>query len=420
MFPQSILQPSNCRLIYLGQDEWCHAACALWLGIKAPSRGNYSGLLRGLSQGLGQNVPRETDSCKHCGYGIKSTIAAKCQAPGCTKVMHFYCAALVGWVVIDKYNTFCGRHKPRQSRPREKKETKSEMVLVKSEPQSEVTTGKPATMAITPVVKTEPNIPKTGKPALFEKMMTEKSSPMKPKSNPMADKPIMFPSNKPPQAPKPQMDPATIQSSILSQNKDLTTDERQNLNRLIDSLFSDEKPTSAPSKPPTQVSRPAQSTTQVRPPTQIAPTQLVTSRPVQPAVQSRPTQPQVQNGRPVQPPAQSRAPVFSNPPKGTFVLASSSLGGVVPRKPTPPLIQKPSPGGPPPLKSFPQQQQLPRLQHMSQQQARFPHPPQMVERPPQQRLLPDQTTAPPSSSTQSTTHVRHGGRINEFCLKSQN
>ena len=381
--------------------------------------------MRGLSQGLGQNVPRENDSCKHCGYGIKSTIAAKCQAPGCTKVMHFYCAALVGWVVIDKYNTFCGRHKPRQSRPREKKETKSEMVLVKSEPQTEVTSsGKPATMAITPVVKSEPNFPKTGKPALFEKMMTEKS---KPKSNPMADKPIMFPSNKPPQTSKPQMDPATIQSSILSQNKDLTTDERQNLNRLIDSLFSDDKPTtssqSAPSKPPTQVSRPAQSTTQVisRPPTQMAPTQPPTSRPAQPAVQSRPTQPQVQNGtvqsRPAQPPAQSRPPIFSNPSKGTFVLASSSLGGVAPqqRKPTPPLIQKP--GAPPPLKSFqPQPQQLPRLQHMSQQQVRVQQPPQMVERPPQQqhqqqRLLPDQTTAQPSSSTQSTTHIRHGDRI---------
>ena len=108
----------------MDEDDWGHAACVMWAGIKVSSQGSFSGLIRGISQGLGSNAPKEDQSCKHCGYSIRSCIAAKCQAPGCSKVMHFFCAALVGWLVIDKYNCFCGRHKPRNESKKKEFEAK--------------------------------------------------------------------------------------------------------------------------------------------------------------------------------------------------------------------------------------------------------------------------------------------------------
>merc|ERR1711892_1487384 len=237
-----------------------------------------------------------------------------------------------------------------QSRPREKRE-KIESILVKQEPleltAGATTTGKPMALT-TPVVKLEPSLTqKTGKPAFFEKMMSDKNS--------IASKPIMFPSNRPPTSSSTnthtkQMDPAVIQSSILSRRNDLTVDEQQNMKRLIDSLFSEDMPVSAAPKP-------------------------------QPA--------------PPQPSQCQTAPLKTS---GTFVLASSSAGGVVP-KPTPPPLTPASTSTNSSLPNQPQQP-LPRLLHMPQP------PPNTQHTRLQQRPLPDSKhhfTATPSTTTNSTT-----------------
>merc|ERR1711892_273586 len=238
-----------------------------------------------------------------------------------------------------------------QSRPREKRE-KTESILVKQEPLESTagatTTGKPMALT-TPVVKLEPSLTqKTGKPAFFEKMMSDKNS--------IASKPIMFPSNRPPTSSSTnthtkQMDPAVIQSSILSRRNDLTVDEQQNMKRLIDSLFSEDMPVSAAPKP-------------------------------------QPTPPQ---------PSQCQTTPLKMP--GTFVLASSSAGGVVP-KPTPPPLTPASTSTNSSLPNQPQQP-LPRLLHMPQ-----PPPHTQNTQQQQQRPLPDSKhhfTAMPSTTTNSTT-----------------
>ena len=129
--------------------------------------------------------------------------------------MHFFCAKLTGWLVIDKYNVFCGRHKPRLESKKKEFEAKAlaerrnlsleETVSsdkVQSSSQESLSgyeiTKKPEntmkTTVITPPVKAssgkpssfdrpgppplkfEPKVltstPKTGKPAQFEKMMS--------------------------------------------------------------------------------------------------------------------------------------------------------------------------------------------------------------------------------------------------------
>ncbi|CAG5105488.1 Oidioi.mRNA.OKI2018_I69.chr1.g2170.t3.cds [Oikopleura dioica] len=115
-------KPSYARLIYLGQDEWAHAACVLWAGRLANTKGNYSPMIRGYSHGIGPSASREEDSCRHCGYSIRTAISVKCCKEGCNLVMHFFCARLTGWLVMDKMSSLCGRHKPRC-------ESKKNMVL---------------------------------------------------------------------------------------------------------------------------------------------------------------------------------------------------------------------------------------------------------------------------------------------------
>lgn len=275
----------------------------MWVGIRVTSSGKYSDVLRGLSQGLGSSAPRETESCRHCGYSIKSSIAAKCQSPGCNKSMHFYCAKIVGWSVTDKYNTFCGRHKPKrqlvgnQQRPRNPLEIKKEPT--QSIPSSDSSATPAATQPtqpasnsnsasvvtvdqkLTPAVAggstsgmTSGNSPdkKTGKPAQFEKMMIEsdKTRPETVKPPP----PLLFPTNRAP-PPKPQLqpappkltneqlanqnpqnsqksqnpsggsnsgqiDPQKMATSILSARPDFTPTEQNQLHKLIDSLFKEE------------------------------------------------------------------------------------------------------------------------------------------------------------------------------------
>ena len=270
----------------------------MWVGIRVTSSGKYSDVLRGLSQGLGSSAPRETESCRHCGYSIKSSIAAKCQSPGCNKSMHFYCAKIVGWSVTDKYNTFCGRHKPKrqlvgnQQRPRSLEIKKEPTQSIPSsdlsatpaatqptQPNSTVVT---VDQKLTPAVAagstsgvTSGNSPdkKTGKPAQFEKMMIE-SDKTRPEVKPPP--PLLFPTNRAP-PPKPQLqpappkltneqlanqnpqnsqksqngsnsgqiDPQKMATSILSARPDFTPTEQNQLHKLIDSLFKEEteKPT---------------------------------------------------------------------------------------------------------------------------------------------------------------------------------
>ena len=305
----SIFKPAYCRLLYLGQDEWCHLACAMWVGIRVTSSGKYSDVLRGLSQGLGSSAPRETESCRHCGYSIKSSIAAKCQSPGCNKSMHFYCAKIVGWSVTDKYNTFCGRHKPKlRQRPLEiKKELSTQSIPSTNIPAA--TTTVPPTQStsnaasvitvdqkLTPAVAsgstsglTSGNSPdkKTGKPAQFEKMMIESDKTRPEVTNQKPPPPLLFPTNRAPppkvqpsqlQAPPPklttdqltnqngqnkpvqnggQIDPQKMATSILSARPDFTPTEQNQLHKLIDSLFKeDEKPMST-NQNPNSLSKPS-------------------------------------------------------------------------------------------------------------------------------------------------------------------
>ena len=210
----------------------------MWVGIRVTSSGKYSDVLRGLSQGLGSSAPRETESCRHCGYSIKSSIAAKCQSPGCNKSMHFYCAKIVGWSVTDKYNTFCGRHKPKQrQRPLEiKKEPPTQSIPSTDTPAAPTTvtpTQKPtqppnSTSVVTVDQKLTPavasgstsastsglasgNSPdkKTGKPAQFEKMMIESDKTRPEVTNQKAPPPLLFPTNR---APPPKVQPSQLQA----------------------------------------------------------------------------------------------------------------------------------------------------------------------------------------------------------------
>ena len=305
----SIFKPAYCRLLYLGQDEWCHLACAMWVGIRVTSSGKYSDVLRGLSQGLGSSAPRETESCRHCGYSIKSSIAAKCQSPGCNKSMHFYCAKIVGWSVTDKYNTFCGRHKPKlRQRPLEiKKELSTQSIPSTNTPAATATvpptqsTSNSASVItvdqkLTPAVAsgstsglTSGNSPdkKTGKPAQFEKMMIESDKTRPEVTNQKPPPPLLFPTNRAPppkvqpsqlQAPPPklttdqltnqngqnkpvqnggQIDPQKMATSILSARPDFTPTEQNQLHKLIDSLFKeDEKPMST-NQNPNSLSKPS-------------------------------------------------------------------------------------------------------------------------------------------------------------------
>ena len=141
--------------------------------------------------------------------------------------MHFFCAKLTGWLVIDKYNVFCGRHKPRLESKKKEFEAKalaenrnlsvdqnmtgnttsssqenlpnSGMISkVESEPKALTVTppvkpssGKPSSFDRPPPLKMEhkplTSTPKTGKPAQFEKMM----SPPAPKTTPgLLDPPL--------------------------------------------------------------------------------------------------------------------------------------------------------------------------------------------------------------------------------------
>jgi len=79
-------------------------------------------MIRGYSHGIGPSAAREEESCRHCGYSIRSAISVKCAKEGCNLVMHFFCARLTGWLVMDKMTSLCGRHKPRC-------ESKKNMVL---------------------------------------------------------------------------------------------------------------------------------------------------------------------------------------------------------------------------------------------------------------------------------------------------
>ena len=266
----------------------------MWVGIRVTSSGKYSDVLRGLSQGLGSSAPRETESCRHCGYSIKSSIAAKCQSPGCNKSMHFYCAKIVGWSVTDKYNTFCGRHKPKRQlvgnqvgnqrpRPLEIKKEPTQSIPSSDLTPSATQPTEPNSASVvtvdqklTPAVaagSTSGNSPdkKTGKPAQFEKMMIESD-----KTRPEVKPPLLFPTNRAP-PPKPQLqpappkltneqlanqnpqnsqksqngsnsgqiDPQKMATSILSARPDFTPTEQNQLHKLIDSLFKEEneKPT---------------------------------------------------------------------------------------------------------------------------------------------------------------------------------
>jgi len=290
-------KPAYCRMLYLGQDEWCHLACAMWVGIRVTSSGKYSDVLRGLSQGLGSSAPRETESCRHCGYSIKSSIAAKCQSPGCDKSMHFYCAKIVGWSVTDKYNTFCGRHKPK--RPLVGTQQRQRALEIKKEPPTQsipssdtapvtpatITRTQPASNSMTSVETVDQKLTpavagptrgnsldkKTGKPAQFEKMMMVESDKTRPEvTNQKPPPPLLFPTNRAP-PPKPQLqpapqkltndqlvkqntpqnsqnpsggggqiDPQKMATSILSARPDFTPTEQNQLHKLIDSLFKEE------------------------------------------------------------------------------------------------------------------------------------------------------------------------------------
>ena len=275
----------------------------MWVGIRVTSSGKYSDVLRGLSQGLGSSAPRETESCRHCGYSIKSSIAAKCQSPGCNKSMHFYCAKIVGWSVTDKYNTFCGRHKPKRQlvgnqsqrpRPLEIKKEPTQSIPPSDSSATSAATQPPTQPAsnsvvtvdqkLTPAVGSSPtscltsgNSPdkKTGKPAQFEKMMIE-SDKTRPEVKPPP--PLLFPTNRAPPPKQPtqlqpappkltstsndqltnqnqsgpqkstgsgQIDPQKMATSILSARPDFTPTEQNQLHKLIDSLFKEEneKPT---------------------------------------------------------------------------------------------------------------------------------------------------------------------------------
>ena len=74
-------RPTHCRLIYLGQDDWCHAACVMWAGIRVSSRGNFSGLIRGLSQGLGTNAPKDPVLHYNSRFTHSKILTFKCLTP---------------------------------------------------------------------------------------------------------------------------------------------------------------------------------------------------------------------------------------------------------------------------------------------------------------------------------------------------
>jgi hypothetical protein len=85
--------------------------------------------------------------------------------------MHFFCAKIVGWLVIDKYNCFCGKHKPRNEMKKKEAEAKA---LANRKISSETEIQKLEQMKtehISPEKPTPENvlIKTSGKPASFER-----------------------------------------------------------------------------------------------------------------------------------------------------------------------------------------------------------------------------------------------------------
>ena len=127
--------------------------------------------------------------------------------------MHFFCAKIIGWLVIDKYNCFCGRHKPRNETRTKEFEAKAfnrktsgetdaaltaltmttstDIVPIKQQPtgtiiKTEPNTAPPAPSSTMPVQLgrdgklpqcTPPVLFKSGKPASFDRKVLIKLEP---------------------------------------------------------------------------------------------------------------------------------------------------------------------------------------------------------------------------------------------------
>ncbi|KAH3692520.1 hypothetical protein DPMN_194362 [Dreissena polymorpha] len=89
------------RLLYCGQDDWCHINCALW---SAEVYEDADGALMNLAEAFSRGKQLRCDVCDKYGATVG------CNTKGCKSNYHFMCARRSGCLLQEDKKVFCQQH----------------------------------------------------------------------------------------------------------------------------------------------------------------------------------------------------------------------------------------------------------------------------------------------------------------------